>query len=196
MIINGLVFLATAVPTTGHLLTVLFALWPFGAEGFTYGTARMETLGFMPWQLVTYSFLHDGLGHLFFNMFALWMFGMELENAWGSYRFALFYFICVVGAGVTHLVATLGGIPVPTVGASGGVFGVLLAFGMLFPDRSIFLFPFPFPIKARIYVIGYGLVSLFSGMSNVADGIAHFAHLGGMVFGYFLIRFWKRTNQI
>ena len=186
LIINGLVFLAQFV--NGDLLYRLFALWPLG-------TPYANVPDFWPWQLLSYGFLHGGFGHIFFNMFALWMFGVQIENSWGSRRFAVFYFVCVIGAGLVQLVvATLAaqsGSPYPTVGASGGVFGILLAFGMMFPDRYIFLLIPPIPIKAKWFVIGYGVLELFSGITNTASGVAHFAHLGGMVFGFLLIQYWR-----
>jgi len=138
--------------------------------------------------LVSYAFLHGGFGHLFFNMFALWMFGVQVENRWGSQRFGVFYFFCVVGAALTHLLFVSA--PVPTVGASGGVFGILLAFGMMFPNQPIYLY-FMVPIKAKYLVIGFGLLELWSGVSGTSAGVANFAHLGGMVFGFLLIQYWR-----
>lgn len=185
LIINGLVFFMQMVPTTEVVLLRLFALWPLGIPNVSGYPS------FWPWQLVTYGFLHGGLGHIFFNMFALWMFGMQIENAWGSRRFAIFYFICVVGAGLVQLVvATASGGIYPTVGASGGVFGILLAFGMMFPNQPIYLY-FMFPIKAKWFVIGYGLIELWAGVSGTQQGVAHFAHLGGMLFGFLLIQYWR-----
>jgi len=181
LIINGLVFLAQMVPSTNMMLVRFFALWPMG-EGLFY-----------PWQLVTYGFLHStsGFGHILFNMFALWMFGVRIENAWGTRRFAIYYFVCVIGAGIAQLiVATLDPMTYPTVGASGGVFGVLLAFGMMYPDEPIYLY-FLFPIKAKWLVIGMGVFELFSGISGAQSGVANFAHLGGMVIGIFLILYWR-----
>lgn len=156
------------------VLTFFLALWPIG-------------INFWPWQLVTYMFLHGGFGHLFFNMLALWMFGMELENVWGSKRFLSFYLMCGVGAAITNLlVAPLIGLSVPTVGASGAVFGVLVAFGMLFPDRPIYIY-FLLPIKAKFFVAGYILLELFYGVTGTSSGIAHFAHLGGAAIGFVYI---------
>jgi membrane associated rhomboid family serine protease len=144
--------------------------------------------GFWPWQLVTYAFLHGSFGHILFNMFALWMFGVQIENRWGSNRFALFYFVCVVGAAITHLFFITS--PVPTIGASGGVFGVLLAFGMMFPNQPIYLY-FLFPIKAKWLVIGLGVLELWAGFSGTQAGVANFAHLGGMLFGFAMIQYWR-----
>lgn len=184
LIINGLVFMAQVVPSTDHLLTTWFALWPLGA-GDTMGNGT-----FLPWQLVTYAFLHANLTHVLFNMLALWMFGVQIENTWGSRRFALFYFVCVVGAGLVQLAVTsMSPEAYPTVGASGGVFGVLLAFGMMFPEQPIYVYFF-LPIKAKWFVIIYGVLELYAGVVG-GSAIAHFAHLGGMLFGWLLILFWR-----
>ncbi len=183
LILNGLVFLAQLVPTTDRLLIEWFALWPLGLPDF-YPS-------FWPWQLITYSFLHGGFTHIFFNMFALWMFGVPIERAWGSRRFGVYYFVSVVGAGLTQLlVVTLSGAVFPTVGASGGVFGILLAFGMMFPNTPIYLY-FLFPIKAKWLVIGYGLLELWAAVTGTQAGVANFAHLGGMLFGFLLIQYWR-----
>jgi membrane associated rhomboid family serine protease len=192
LILNGLTFMAQYVADatgTGMLQRLLnsFALWPLA-------TPFPNVPDFWPWQLVTYSFLHGGLAHLFFNMFALWMFGVQIENAWGSRRFATYYFACVVGAGLIQLVvatlAALSGDIYPTVGASGGVFGILLAFGMMFPNQPIYIY-FLFPVKAKWLVIGYGLIELWAGVTGTQSGVAHFAHLGGMLFGFLLIQYWR-----
>lgn len=185
LILNGLLFLAQIV--NGEFMYRFLALWPLG-------TPFANVPDFWPWQLVTYSFLHGGFGHIFFNMFALWMFGVQIENTWGSRRFAVFYFVCVIGAGLVQLVvatmAAANGQPYPTVGASGGVFGILLAFGMMFPNQPIYLY-FLVPIKAKWFVIGYGVLELWAGITGTQSGVAHFAHLGGMVFGFLLIQYWR-----
>ena len=186
LILNGLFFLGQL--TFEPVLLRWLALWPLGIpDGPGYPQ-------FWPWQLVGYAFLHGGFSHLLFNMFALWMFGVQIEHEWGSRRFAIYYFVCVIGAGLAQLVvaslALQSGDLYPTVGASGGVFGILLAFGMMFPDRPIYLY-FLVPIKAKWFVIGYGLITLFSGVWDTQSNIAHFAHLGGMVFGFLLIQFWR-----
>jgi membrane associated rhomboid family serine protease len=150
----------------------------------------------MPWQLVTYAFLHGGLLHLMFNMLALAMFGAPLEYTWGERRFLTYYLVCVVGAGVCQLLVgsyalSHGADPYPTIGASGGVFGLLLAYGWLFPyQRVMLLFP-PIPMRARTLVIVYGLFELGLGVTGLQPGVAHFAHLGGMLFGWLLIRHWR-----
>lgn len=202
LILNVLFFLAqfAAIPSSvlAQVLNYL-ALYPPGApeQGFAIvGGGLVDVPGFMPWQVVSYSFLHGSLGHLFFNMFALWMFGVQIENRWGSQRFGLFYFACVIGAALTHMVFApmlmpeASQVAVPTVGASGGVYGVLLAFGMMFPNQPIYIW-FLFPIKAKWLVIGFGALELYSAVTGTSAGIANFAHLGGMVFGFFLIQYWR-----
>ena len=172
-----------------------FELWPIGAGAYdAYG----DMPSFMPWQLVTYAFLHDpsNLFHLLFNMLALVMFGAPLEYTWGNRRYASYYFTCVVGAALCQLAVgywnTSQGHPAgPTVGASGGIFGLLLAYGMLFPNQRVMLLIPPIPMKARTLVIVYGAVELFLGASGFQPGVAHFAHLGGMLFGWLLIRYWR-----
>lgn len=171
----------------------LFALWPL-ATAAAPDLAGID-VGFAPWQLVSYGFLHGGLAHLFFNMFALYMFGRPIESAWGTRRFLIFYFVCLVGAGLVQLVvAAVSGQVYPTIGASGAVFGLLLAFGMMYPNSTIMLLIPPIPMKAKWFVIGYGLLTLFFGMTGTMSGIAHFAHLGGMLFGLALILFWGRQD--
>jgi membrane associated rhomboid family serine protease len=169
-------------------------LWPLDV-----GTATSLSAApwpFQPWQLVTYAFLHGGLWHLLFNMLALVMFGSQLEYTWGDRRYLLFYMTCVLGAGLVQLVVgtwavSQGGNAYPTLGASGGVFGLLLAYGMLFPNQRVMLLIPPIPMKARTLVILFGVISLFLGVTGTAAGIAHFAHLGGMLFGWLLIRYWR-----
>lgn len=138
---------------------------------------------FMPWQLVTYMFLHGGFFHLLFNMFALWMFGMELENLWGSRKFLIYYLLCGLGGGVANLlVGMLMEQALPTVGASGAVFGVLTAFGFLFPNRQVYLY-FLVPVKAKYFIMGWIGIELFYGVVGTSDGVAHVAHLGGAAAG-------------
>lgn len=148
--------------------------------------------GFMPWQVATYAFLHGSVGHLFFNMLGLWMFGSELERLWGQPRFIRFYAASVLSAAAMQLLVNmLLGSHVPTVGASGGLFGLLLAFGMMFPNRTIMpLFP-PIPMKAKTFVAIYGGLELLLGVTGTQQGVAHFAHLGGMLGGYLMIRYWR-----
>ena len=186
LIINGLVFLAQFVPTTNAILTNWFALWPLDLSP---GPRLPGTGQFWPWQLGTYAFLHASFTHIAFNMFGLW-FGVQLENAWGSSRFGTFYAVSVVGAGIIQLiVATVQPGFYPTVGASGGVFGLLLAFGMMFPNQPIYLY-FLFPIPAKWFVIIFGLLELYLGVQG-GTNVANFAHLGGMLFGFLLIQYWR-----
>ena len=171
------------------------------------------------WQLITYQFLHEGFTHLFLNMFAVWMFGRIMEMQWGSNRFLLFYLICGIGAGLTQELfqfvqyeITLSGIdPVTpqvvhalrgymnailTVGASGAVYGILLGYGMTFPDNQLFIIPIPFPIKAKWLVVGYVVIELALGLKNsAADNVAHFAHLGGMLAGFLMILYWRHKER-
>lgn len=174
IVVNTVVFLATMA--LGDALIAPFALWPLGP-------------GFMPWQPVTYAFLHGGLTHLLFNMFALYMFGSDLERVWGSRRYLTYYGVCVLSAAAAQLVvAAFTGAHYPTVGASGGVFGLLLAFAMVFPQRTIMpLFP-PIPMRAPVFVAVYGALELLFGVTGTMQGVAHFAHLGGLAGGFVLMR--------
>ena len=167
-------------------LVAPFALWPLAASGLNAGVA------FAPWQLLTYAFLHGNLMHLAFNMFALYMFGSAVERVFGGRRYLAFYGVCVLSAAVAQLiVAAVTGLIYPTVGASGGIFGILLAYGMYFPNnRVMLLFP-PIPMPARVFVVVYALIELFLGVTGTQEGVAHFAHLGGMLFGWLLIRYWR-----
>jgi len=189
LVANGVVFVLQLL--VGNPAFYGFMLWPLVDAG---PFSRIPQ--FMPWQLVTYSFLHGSFPHVGFNMLALLMFGAPLEYTWGNRRFLTYYFACVAGAGLCQLVvaswaAHQGGMPYPTVGASGGVFGLLLAYGMLFPHhRVMLLFP-PIPMTARTLVIVYGAIELLLGFSGWQPGVAHFAHLGGMLFGWLLIRHWR-----
>jgi membrane associated rhomboid family serine protease len=161
-----------------------FALWP--PSGF-------NSL-FEPWQLVTYSFLHGSVAHIVFNMFALYTFGTNIERLFGSRFYALYYFACVVSAAICHLIVTswIGGPPVPTVGASGGVYGLLLAYGLYFPHHRVILLIPPIPMKARTLVFVFAALELFFGVTGTAAGVAHFAHLGGMLGGWLMIEYRKR----
>ena len=204
LIINVLMFLAYITLTRFHIdLNDILGLHFFKASDFRI------------YQLVTYMFMHGNFGHLFFNMFALWMFGNTLENIWGSKRFLLFYMVCGIGAGLCQelvqyiqyatslaqyeTVNMSGRIismdsylnMMTTVGASGAIYGLLLAFGMMFPDSRIYLY-FLFPIKAKWFVIGYAVLELILGFQGV-DNVAHFAHLGGMLFGLLLILYWRKN---
>jgi membrane associated rhomboid family serine protease len=182
ILINIVVFLLQQV--AGNLIVGLFALWPLG------------TPLFKPWQLVTYAFLHGGFTHIFFNMFALYMFGRTLEEYWGSGRFVVFYFACVLAAAATQLTvqsATNTGEPV--IGASGGVFGLLLAFAWFFPRQQIMLLFPPIPMPAWLFVTLYGVLELVLGVTNTQASVAHFAHLGGMLGGAVMILFWRSRRS-
>jgi len=166
-----------------------FMLWPLNGGGFDPFSPGQN---FQPWQLLTYGFLHGGFTHLLFNMLALYMFGAPLELTWGEKRFATYYLVCVAGAGLCQLlVAALIGEGGKVLGASGGVFGLLLAFGMLFPNQRVMLLFPPIPMKARTFVIVFGAIELMLGFTGWQPGVAHFAHLGGMLFGWLLIRYWR-----
>lgn len=168
----------------GDAATIWFALWPLNASA-----AFGPEVGFQPWQLVTYSFLHGGFSHIFFNMFAVYMFGSVLEQLFGTRWYVMLYFVSVVTAGLTQLgVSELMGSPYPTLGASGGVFGLLLAFGMYFPRRTIMLIFPPIPMPAWVAVTAYGALELFLGVTGTQAGVAHFAHLGGMLGAFLMIQ--------
>ncbi len=202
LIINFLVFVATwLLQRYGLDLNSIGGLHFFLAPDFNVT------------QLVTYMFLHGGFTHIFFNMFALWMFGCVLERVWGPKKFLFYYLACGIGAGLMQELAQfirfytlLGGADVlqtakmcaaelnlwTTVGASGAIYAILLAFGMTFPEERIFIFPLPVPIKAKWFVMFYVAIELFSALGAPGDGVAHMAHLGGMLFGFFMIRYWNR----
>ncbi|UZJ41420.1 rhomboid family intramembrane serine protease [Prosthecochloris sp. SCSIO W1101] len=181
ILINVAVFFLQYSPI-GNILMYFGPLWPVASSG---------EYTFQIWQLISYMFMHGGLAHILFNMFALWLFGTEIANYWGTKEFTAYYFICGIGAALINLLTTIGS-PYPTVGASGAIFGILLAFGMMFPDRYIFLY-FLFPIKAKYFIAGYAAIELLMGINNAGMGsgsnIAHFAHLGGMVVGFAYIKF-------
>ncbi len=184
LIANGILFALQQF--SNQFLIINFGLWPAGVPGSP----------FAPWQVLTYGFLHGSVMHIAFNMFALWMFGRELEMLMGPKRFLTYYLTCVIGAAVVQLlVARLQGGLYPTIGASGGVFGILLAYGMAFPNRMIVLLFPPIPMKAKYFVILYGLFELYLGVAGTAPGIAHFAHLGGMLFGFLLLQYWSRRRR-
>lgn len=211
LIVNVVAFLLTYVlgkdASGGYVLNELLGLHFFMASDFQV------------YQLITYMFMHGGFEHILFNMFALWMFGCVVERVWGAKKFLFYYIACGLGAGLFQELAqfvqfyllaseqlpyfSLGDIWTvahnssatlnawTTVGASGAIYGILLAFGMIFPEERIFIFPLPVPIKAKYFVIGYAAIELFSALMTTGDGVAHVAHLGGMVFGFFMIRYWR-----
>jgi membrane associated rhomboid family serine protease len=163
----------------------LFELWP------------PESGLFRPWQLLTYGFMHGGLTHIFFNMFAVFMFGSDIERLFGAKRYLIYYLTCVVGAALMHMIVVTAANfpPYPTIGASGGVFGLLLAFGMAFPNRTLMLLFPPIPMPAWLFVTLYGVLELYLGITQTASGIAHFAHLGGMATGFVMIRYWQGQRR-
>ena len=211
IIINLLFWVASLVlPKVGIDLVQLLGLHFPGVKDF------------YPFQFVTYMFMHDthSFAHVFFNMFGVYMFGRVLENVWGPKRFLFYYIVCGIGAGLiqegvqyikyivdyshySQVDIGTGIIPMgeflnmlTTVGASGAVYAILLAFGMLFPNNQLFIFPLPFPIKAKFFVIGYALIELYAGFANnPGDNVAHFAHLGGMIFGFILIMYWRKKSR-
>jgi len=154
----------------------------------------IESGNFQIWQLVTYQFLHGGFSHILFNMFALWMFGVEIENSWGSKKFLTFYLISGIGAGLLHMFVSpiLTGVGAPTIGASGSVYGIMIAFAMMFPERLIYLY-FLIPIKAK-YLITFLIIMEFMLVDSASSGVAHLAHLGGALVGFLYIMFDKNTN--
>ncbi len=171
-------------------------LWPLGQHALGYADGALVSAGFLPWQLLSYGFLHASTMHLILNMFALFMFGSQIEQLWGGRRFATYYFVCLAGAGAIQLAvvtahAASGAQAYPTVGASGAVYGLLLAFGMMFPNRQIMLLLPPIPMRARNFVLLFGAIELYLGVTGTQSGIAHFAHLGGMLFGFGLIQYWR-----
>lgn len=208
IIINLLFFLAKIVATRyGIDLNDLLGLHFFLAPDFR------------AFQLLSYMFMHGGFEHILFNMFAVWMFGRVMETVWGPKRFLLYYMVCGIGAGfaqeivqyISYLSQGLNNYDTvnigyavismgdylnrwTTVGASGAVYGILLAFGMTFPNEQMFIFPLPVPIRAKYFVMGYAVIELLSALGNSGDGVAHFAHLGGMIFGFLLILYWRRHN--
>lgn len=190
LIANGLVFaLQQFMPAVTMRLLALQPL--VSPPGYQFPS-------FLPWQLVTYGFMHDTKSwmHIIFNMLMLWMFGRDIERLMGPRRFLTYYLVCVVGAGIVQLLAgVIQGWGVPTVGASGGVFGIFLAYGMAFPNRRIMLMFPPIPMPAKYFVILLGLFELTMGYTGASPGIANFAHLGGMIFGFALIKYWAKQRR-
>jgi len=177
---NVIVFI---LQLSGGSIAPSLALWPVGG-------------GFAPWQLLTYGFLHATPAHVLFNMFAVYMFGGPMERVWGGGRFAAYYLVCVVSAALAQLaVDAMMADPSPTIGASGGVFGLLLAFAMYFPRQRIVLLIPPIPMPAWLFVTLYGALELFFGVTGTQAGVAHFAHLGGMLGGYLMIHRWRARSE-
>jgi membrane associated rhomboid family serine protease len=189
LIANAAVFVAEGFMGAG--LFSWFALWPLDSS-------RLGGPGFQPWQLLSYSFLHASIWHLFVNMYGLVMFGSDLERLWGRARFMNLYLASIVTAGITQLAycKLAGSPPFPTVGASGGVFGLLLAYAMYFPRRTVVLLIPPIPMPAWVFAGLYGLVELALGVTGTQEGVAHFAHLGGMVGAGIMIWSWRRKPPL
>lgn len=212
-------------PITKNLLIINVLFFLASIVAGKYGIDLNNALGlhffmasdFKIYQFITYMFMHGGFAHLFFNMFALWMFGTTLERVFGPKRFLIYYMICGIGAGIVQELVqyiefapllnidniNIGTAIIPmdyylnlmnTVGASGAVYGILLAFGLLFPNQPMFVFPLPFPIKSKYFVLIYVVIELLLGLQG-NDNVAHFAHLGGMLFGFFVIRYWRKKSK-
>ena len=210
LIINIVIFIGSLILNrSGIILNDIFGLHFIFASDFSI------------YQLITYMFMHAGWDHLFFNMFALWMFGCVIERVWGPKRFLVYYLVCGVGAGLIQELTQFADLymlnagavslshffnlspyeakmlnALTTVGASGAIYGILLAFGMIFPEERIFIFPLPIPIKAKWFVMIYAVIELLSALGTSNSNVAHFAHLGGMLFGYFLIRYWQKHPEL
>ena len=190
---QGFSLLPTAVKHLLIINVIVFLLQLVLERMGMYGITNMLALNaigtgrFRLWQPLTYMFMHANFTHLFFNMFALWMFGTTMENYWGTRRFVFYYLVCGIGAGLINLLVPGWGI---TVGASGAIYGLLLAFGMTFPEEYIYLY-FLMPIKAKWFVIGYAVIEVLEGFFSTGN-VAHFAHLGGMIVGLILILYWRK----
>ena len=186
IIANCVIYLAMAlIPAVNHFCSEYLQLFWVGAPYFR------------SYQFVTYMFLHGGFAHLFSNMFALWMFGRTLEYELGSKRFLIYYMVCGIGAALIQIaLATALGESMVLLGASGAVMGLLLAFGVMHPNNMIYIMPLPFPIKAKWFVVGYAVLEIALGWSGVNTGVAHFAHVGGMLWGLALLFWWKKRGQI
>ncbi len=187
LVANIAVFLLQQI--SGDWLIIWFALWPFH-------TPPEFGVQFLPWQVLSYGFLHGSLAHIGFNMLALYIFGSSIEQLLGTRRYLIYYLGCVFAAATTQLIvqSLMNTAPVPTVGASGGVFGLLLAYGLFFPRRTIMLIFPPIPMPAWVFVTLYGSLELVLGITGTQSGVAHFAHLGGMLGGFLLIRQWRRRR--
>lgn len=204
LLVNVIMYLITII--TGNFMYENFALFYF------------ESPLFKPFQLVTHMFMHGGFTHILFNMYTLYIFGCVLERVWGSQKFLFYYFVTGIGAALLHMgvmwlqlqgyIADLNAgdlfaraqiqalLSTPTVGASGAIYGLLLAYGMLFPDNIMQLIFPPVALKAKWFVIIFGALELLLGLSGRGGNVAHFAHLGGMIFGFFLILYWKKNNRM
>ena len=186
LIINIIVYLGTVL--IGNPMYQWFALFPIGSPFFRW------------WQPVTHMFMHGNYAHIFFNMWSLVVFGPVLERLWGAKKFLIYYFVCGLGAALCHELVLYyfvhGALNVPTVGASGAIYGLLLGFGMLYPNMTLSLVFPPISMKAKWFVVVFAVIELVTGITGTADGVAHFAHLGGMLFGLILILIWKKKGQM
>lgn len=199
ILINIIMYIATVI--IGNVMYEKLALFPFSSPLFR------------PYQLITHMFMHGGFWHIFFNMYTLFFFGCILENVWGGKKFMLFYLVTGLGAALCHSgvmyleglhALRVGGeaayyqlLATPTVGASGAIYGLLLAYGMLFPNNQLqLIFPIPIALKAKWFVLIFGGIELVTGITGMGGNIAHFAHLGGMLFGYFMIVYWKKRGKM
>ena len=194
LIIANLAIYVLVAPTA-NIMFLEFALWPLGDR---IEPSSGYTVGFQPWQLITSAFLHGSLMHLLLNMIALFSFGRDVEHALGTRRYVQLYFASVIVAGLVQLmvVSLSSGPPAATVGASGGVFGVLLAFGLMFPHRTVMLIFPPIPMPAWVAVALFGGFELLNGVFGTLNGIAHFAHLGGMLGAWLLLRRWLPQRRL
>jgi membrane associated rhomboid family serine protease len=184
IITNAIIFILQSTIGAQWGLTETIMLYP------------VQDPSFRPYQIITHMFAHGGITHILFNMLALWMFGSILENYWGDKRFLNFYIICGIGAAAFHLlVQYLTGNGTPALGASGAIMGLLAAFGYLFPNTEMIIFPIPFPIKAKWAVLGMAAFDVFGGLGYISDNVAHFAHLGGAITGFILVFFWSRKDR-
>lgn len=190
IIINVLAYMATMLQPVGDQIYRLFAL--------SVGAPEFLGMEFHSYQFITYMFLHANFEHIFFNMFGLWMFGRTLEYELGSKRFLIYYMACGIGAALIQVATAwlAGELPIQLVGASGAVMGLLLAFGVMHPNAVIMLLIPPIPLKAKWFVIIYGVIELFLGRTGYGGNVAHFAHVGGMLWGYLLLQWWKRNGAI
>lgn len=198
ILVNGIILVATLI--IGNKMYELFALYAF------------ESPQFKPIQLVTHMFMHGGFWHFFFNMYTLMIFGTVLERMWGSKKFLFFYFFTGLGAALCHnlvlhlqyehfvaagkAVQAMTVLYTPTVGASGAIYGLLLGYGMLFPNNVMQLIFPPVALKAKWFVIIFGIIELATGLTGMGGNVAHFAHLGGMLFGLILILWWKKNKRM
>lgn len=210
-------FLSLIPPVTRNLLIINIIMFVATLinENFMVGTFAMfypKSFFFRPWQILTHMFMHGGVWHIFFNMWSLWMFGTVLERAVGSKKFGVYYFLCGLGAVALHtlvqylqiqpllangnMAAYYRLINTPTLGASGAVYGILIGYAMLYPDSILTLVFPPISLKAKWFILIFGAIELVTGVLGTADGIAHFAHLGGMLIGFLLITWWKRNRRL